>query len=270
MRSLLKTISQRMPFLRQGYMFLRHYIAHRPFVHPAIQLPLIDGRSILIDYVFARHRYDHFGDRHNAGLRQWLAACSGQDVIFDVGAHIGLYALPAAKEISAEGKIYAFEPSHANCRYLSRHLEYNRLSNVNVNNVLVGGEDREETDFYENDRADAMNAMLVQKNVQDYRLVKRRQITLDRFCAEKDLVPQVIKIDVEGAELKVLKGARDVLTTHAPRIFLSVHPKRMEAMGDAVQDLVDCVHQWGYDIMTPEGQPADKLEFGEYILRKRG
>jgi methyltransferase FkbM-like protein len=58
-----------------------------------------------------------------------------------------------------------------------------------------------------------------------------RQTTLDREVDELRLVPALIKIDVEGAELEVLKGAARVLEAHRPRLLISLHPRRLAQVG---------------------------------------
>jgi FkbM family methyltransferase len=60
-----------------------------------------------------------------------------------------------------------------------------------------------------------------------YMQTTANQITLDEFCDSRELKPELIKIDTEGAELNILKGAIEVLRRHKPTIILSVHPRTL-------------------------------------------
>ncbi len=79
-------------------------------------------------------------------------------------------------------------------------------------------------------------------------------MTLDAFTAERGLRPDVIKIDVEGAEFRVLQGARRMLTEGAPLIFCEIHPQQMQNVGGSVAELLDLVASLGYTA-TPIDRP---------------
>jgi hypothetical protein len=71
-------------------------------------------------------------------------------------------------------------------------------------------------------------------------------VTLDAFCRERRIAPDVIKIDVEGAELRVLRGARAILTTHRPRVLCEVHPRQMENCGSSLAEFNAYLDSVGY------------------------
>lgn len=75
------------------------------------------------------------------------------------------------------------------------------------------------------------------------------RVRLDYACSTlKWPVPDVVTMDVEGAELRVLQGARWILSQHRPIIFVSVHPQFMaDTFGDKAQDLFDYMDRAGYD-----------------------
>ena len=94
-------------------------------------------------------------------------------------------------------------------------------------------------------------------------------ITLDDYCTVNKLVPDLIKIDVEGAEYLVLNGSRNTLTKSSPEIFLSVHPKQLARQGLTMDVFKEFVHSFGYQWYSADGDLlGDGLPtFGEYILR---
>ena len=64
-----------------------------------------------MDYAFAFVSYDGWGQAHNRGFGTVIDLCSGKRVVFDVGAHVGLYTKPMSRAVGSGGTIYAFEPA---------------------------------------------------------------------------------------------------------------------------------------------------------------
>ena len=223
--------------------------------------------TFALDPLVASGRYEEFGTGHNSGLNQWVALCTGKHTVIDIGAHIGLYSLPASRVVAPGGWIYAFEPAVANAAVLEKHLKYNDVRNIRVLPWLVGEHEEAAIGFFERDgEVDGMNAIVVQKNQHLYSRTVRRQVSLDSFCVERQIRPQVVKIDVEGAELRVLRGARRVLTEDRPVVFLSVHPGRVEAFDDSLEEMDPLLADLGYVAFDHAGQPVRRFEFDEYVL----
>jgi hypothetical protein len=73
-------------------------------------------------------------------------------------------------------------------------------------------------------------------------------LRLDSYCAREWCRPNVIKIDVEGSEYKVLAGARDTIRRHRPSVLCEVHPQAMLATGATEESLKALVGELGYEI----------------------
>ena len=137
--------------------------------------------------------------------------------------------MPISRVLSEDGRCYVFEPSRGNLKFLKQHLQMNRISNVCVIGCLVGDERLENVEFYEMNGDSGMNTISgVKKGEREYKKVLKRQITIDGFVKENGVVPELIKIDVEGAEIKVLSGGERVLKKYHPEIILSVHAKHIK------------------------------------------
>lgn len=240
----------------------------KPFFKNGINIQIGDKGPFRMDYIFAFSSFNRIGrGNHNSGFSRWIMECKGRRKVFDVGAHVGLYTLPASRVISDDGYVYAFEPSGVNRSYLERHLRYNDITNVKVYPLLIGESSGKSVPFYENPYyPDDMNAVNVVKNFKKYREACKKQASLDDFCRDENIIPEVMKIDVEGAEVRVLKGARKMLKESKPIIFLSVHPSRLLALGDSVDTLIELVHNMGYEAYDTSGNRADRLKPQEYIL----
>jgi FkbM family methyltransferase len=134
------------------------------------------------------------------------------DVVYDLGANVGFYTLLAAKLVGPTGRVVAFEPVPRNLGYLRRHLALNRCENVTV--VAAAVSDRPGRARFRDGPAHTVGT-LADDGEYDVDVV-----ALDGFAGPP---PRVIKIDVEGAEAGVLRGARRVLREVRPIVLLSTH-----------------------------------------------
>ena len=221
---------------------------------------LLSGRFAFSDYA-------SWGAGHNSGYVACVELSRGCRCVLDVGAHIGLVTLPVSRVVAPGGEVYAFEPAQANLHYLRAHIALNGLSNVTVVESLVGAEPRNEVPFFEQSGDSGLNTTADRGGELGFAPTTRRQVTLDGFCAERGLQPDVIKIDVEGAEVGVLRGAERTLRSKRPTVILSVHPRQMLSLGATVEELEQLLRELGYRATTPDGGPAVSLKFGEYVLR---
>lgn len=144
----------------------------------------------------------------------------GQTVL-DVGAHVGYYTLLAAALAGPRGAVWAFEPDPRNARSLRRHVRLNRLRHVHVEEAAVSS--REGTARFGPGSGSGTGRLAGSGRFEV------RTVSLDAFCAEREIRPHVVKIDVEGAERDVLAGARRVLERDRPAIFLSTHGPEVHA-----------------------------------------
>jgi|GEM_PF-527812 len=228
-------------------------------VHPSVAIGTYD--------------FETWGGGHNGGFGDWLRECTGKRCVIDVGAHIGMYALPASKVLHPDGVLYAFEPAQIIRDMLTSHIEYNDITNMCVEGVLIGEGEKRQVPFFEDSvgvsgvSSISGNAVSHKKERFSLRETKKEQTSLDDFCLEHDIRPEVIKMDVEGAEYGVLKGAREVLRTAKPTVFLSVHPRHLRELGVTLLDLYTLINDAGYGVFTTNGERVFELEKEEYILR---
>jgi len=137
--------------------------------------------------------------------------------VFDVGAHVGYYSLLASRLVGAQGHVVAFEPLPRNLGYLRRHVALNAATNVRVIGAAVADVPGRAT-FEEG--ASGAEGMLGPGGTLDVEVVTLDSVAYD---AAGVAPPSVLKIDVEGAEQRVLLGAERILTEAKPDILLSTH-----------------------------------------------
>lgn len=219
--------------------------------------------------LFAFSDFEHWGGGHNDAFAPCVEACRHKRCVLDIGAHVGLVALPMASVLAPGGRVFCFEPAEANRKLLLEHAALNGYINIEVVPCLVGADSRSDVPFFEMAEPTGMNALVVAKNAEAYIATRRRQVSLDDFCGERGLVPEVVKIDVEGAEIGVLRGARKTLARHRPVIFLSVHPRDIALMGERVETLSELIGALGYECKDVEGHAPVRFELREYVLTPR-
>ena len=219
-----------------------------------------------LDKRFAFSNFSKWGAGHNRGFITCIDQAQGTHTVFDIGAHIGLVTLPLATAVSSSGQVYAFEPGNSNRKFLKQHLHINQIKNVTVVADLIGEKLDDSVNFYQSSTDSGMNTITDTGRRKGYKRTVVKQITLDKFCNLHELQPQLIKIDVEGAELRVLKGGVKVLRQFMPTIFLSVHPRHIAEAGGSTEELERFIAKIGYLVSDLDGNTVRPTELTEYIV----
>ncbi len=139
------------------------------------------------------------------------------DIVVDVGAHIGKYSIIASKMVGYRGKVIAIEAHPGNCDLLRQNIALNKLSNVVVLNCAAHSTETI-VRLYEPGQEDGFTIyntiMSDRSSLNTQRYVEVKANTLDSLLLEEG-IKQVnwIKIDVEGAEFEVLRGATTILSS---------------------------------------------------------
>ena len=165
-------------------------------------------------------------------------------VIMDVGAHIGTYTIIALIKSGPKGRVVAYEPHGYTWQYLLRHLEWNDVANrAVVRNVCCGRSGGLEDFYYVSDQAEGMNGLVP---VVGFRKTRAVVVSIDDEVASLRLTPDIIKIDVEGAEWDVLKGAEQLLIRKCPLLFLSLHPDALVKRKESPEQVLAWLEQRGF------------------------
>lgn len=125
-------------------------------------------------------------------------------IFFDIGANIGSYTLIASEQ--EKGAVYAFEPHPVTFSFLKENVCLNRRKNVYLFNLALGAEEGEIR--LTDEAGSATNRRVHERSEGTVRVLSRRA---DAFCLERCVVPNYVKIDVEGFEYEVLEGFGDRL-----------------------------------------------------------
>jgi FkbM family methyltransferase len=187
---------------------------------------------------------NYYTDNFEPSTLQWLRENLHPGMIVaDVGAHIGFVTVFMARLVGPDGRVYAFEPASDSLAYLNRNISYNGLENVIIIPAAAGdtagtrtlylAEVSDTNSFYRRHLGRTVGTLQVE------------QVRLDDVVSAPDLV----KIDVEGAEIEVLKGMNRILDQgKRPILLVEWSPACQVGAGHSPDDLITTLRSLGYEL----------------------
>jgi FkbM family methyltransferase len=167
-----------------------------------------------------------FGCYEPAVISEILRLPQMRKIAYDVGAHVGYITLALAHGIKNGGKVFAFEPEPANVQFLGKLVTMNKLEK-RVTLIPLALADKKGQHKFAIWRSPSMHQLQSAIDGQDSALCQMIQVegsTIDSFVFDyENPPPDLIKIDVEGAEALVLKGALRTLGVCSPNIIIEIH-----------------------------------------------
>jgi FkbM family methyltransferase len=180
------------------------------------------------------------GDFENSELKFVERYLQPGMVVLDIGAHHGLYSVLAAKCVGEKGRVRSFEPSPRERKYLKQNLGINHCHNVTVESVALGSSaGRTELFLVEGDN-DGCNSLRPPSAAVTSRKVPVEMQSLDEYLRKQEIEKvDFIKLDVEGGELEVLRGATRLLqSAERPVILAEVEDIRTAPWGYKAEEII--------------------------------
>jgi len=172
-------------------------------------------------------------------------------LFMDIGANVGHFTLVAAQRVGPSGRVVAVEPNPSVAEQLRQNIARSGLSNVAVVEAACSGAN-ERRSFY---LADASGigttggSSFSRQNAETDTCVEVACLTVDQLVeSTKTTHVDLVKIDVEGAEMSVLRGMTGTLKRFRPRLITEIHPKKLESFGTNPADVIAFVEGFGYRI----------------------
>lgn len=190
----------------------------------------------------------------DAGTIKALKQHLTEDSVFvDVGANVGTFTLVAAAK-SPRGKVHSFEPSRYHFARLNGNIDLNGFTNVKTNQVGLWDAPAASTLHVplRNTGMSNTGAASMFADTSDPEPSKDEPIELirlDDYVAENALDRiDVIKVDIEGAELAALRGARETLQRFHPLVLMELDLDNLERAGSSAADILAFWHESGYRV----------------------
>jgi FkbM family methyltransferase len=213
--TLVNSVIKLLRLWRPNYPKMRKWPLKKWFLNDCVAK--VDFKDIQYRFLISKG-YD-FANYLNPYFHEYDVACQvysllrQNDIFMDVGAHAGLYTLIAGRRVGVNGEVVSIEPNPQNIKFLELNIQLNRIKNVHVAPQAVGETSGHIRMCYppgDTGLTSVYNSDHPRKTAEYF---EAEITTLDEIY-EKTLKPRsvrVIKIDTEGFDLHVLKGARSVL-----------------------------------------------------------
>ncbi|MCJ7694153.1 MAG: FkbM family methyltransferase, partial [Anaerolineaceae bacterium] len=164
------------------------------------------------------------------------------DVFYDIGANVGYYSLMAARLSEPNGEVIAFEPLPRNIAFIHKHVTLNKLSK-RIKVIEAAVSDKNGKACFN------LSSSTSKGHIAGEGELEVRTVSLDELVESGEiLAPDVMKVDVEGAEAEVLLGAYKILSTRHPLIYLDTHDR------NAHNKTVTLLNGLGYTITCVDGK----------------
>ena len=211
------------------------------------------GYSLLIDGVYEKETI------------QFIVKNVPKNGVFvDVGANIGAISIFVAK-MRPDIKVISFEPSFYNYGFLRLNKQLNNLSNITLVNAAVHLDGGKEISFFNNKVRNGGSSLCNDDKSQIEEIVKT--VNLDDYFQLNNLVVNLIKVDVEGFELTVLKSAQKHLNTTQPIIVFEFEDWAEKRSGDRIGSSQKFLLDSGYNLFSMNGNQVHQiLETGSHML----
>jgi FkbM family methyltransferase len=204
----------------------------------------------------ALQSYIQFSGKERITTELFRQSIKQGDVVVDLGANIGYFALLASRLIGNEGKVYSFEPEPNNYNLMVKNIELNDYKNIVSEQMAVSNINGISKFYIANAEVGAhtlrehhANSYFMSNEGGDY--INTPTITLDEYFRNKKL-PDFIKMDIEGAEMLALMGMDKIIQTNKDlKIISEFYPSAMREMGCSPIDFLRTLkNKYGFSIMA--------------------
>jgi len=161
----------------------------------------------------------------------------------DVGAHNGYFAIHLSEAVGVNGKVYAFEASPVIYSELTQTIDSNHLSNIEATNKAVS-DTPGKIDFFV--------APTWKSEISSMRSGEGEKLTIDAITLDQ-AIPETqhvsfVKIDVEGAEMRVLKGMESIIKRDHPVMVIEVTDPWLKELGSSSAEVLEFLRKHGYQV----------------------
>jgi FkbM family methyltransferase len=198
-------------------------------------------------------------------IRYMRSVLKPGDTAIDAGAHIGFFTMQMAALVGPTGRVYAFEPYDGNADLLERSIQENRFADrVDFRRSAVGAATGDATLTFPVETLNTGGAYLLREGTSALTGNQKKVVpvvALDDLPIRRPV--RFVKMDVEGAEPQVMKGAATLLRTDRPVVLSELHPTQLErASGISPDAFLSAMRELGYQAHLIEhgqvGAPLDR------------
>jgi FkbM family methyltransferase len=185
-------------------------------------------------------------------------------IVFDVGANVGQYTLVASGCVGPAGQVHSFEPEPVTFAWLERNVRLNPVTNVHLNPIALFSERTTMKMYVASVRDTGSNSLVGEPWTYSGQTRDVECVTLDDYMAQHGIDHiDVMKMDIEGAELAALKGAQRLFSGPRPPVFIiEFEEDRQRLAGTSCAELARYLTDRGYALFRAETRPLERYVIG--------
>ena len=168
------------------------------------------------------------------------------DVVYDIGGHVGYYAVVASVLAGESGRVFTFEPRPLNIAYIKKHVRANRLSNIEVIEAAV-------SDSSGSARFESRTGTGTGRLSAGGDLEVRTVVLDDLIDGSRYPPPDFVKIDIEGGEVCALRGMERSISSYRPKLLVATHGDEEHSF---VLDFLER-HDYDYEVLNEDAPRGD-------------
>ena len=196
-------------------------------------------------------------------IKALIGELSKGDIFIDVGAWIGPYSMIAAELVGKQGHVYAIEPDPVARKILRRNIHLNKFNNVSISPIAIADIDGEIKIGSYNSKQFGSSATTINPGAMKGECVKIVESkTLSNFIKSNNIHPNLIKIDIEGGEYKLFKGARGFILKEKPKPILEIHKYLL--LKNELEFIIEIISEYNRIVYLWSSKEC-ALSPGEYI-----
>jgi FkbM family methyltransferase len=180
-------------------------------------------------------------------------------VFFDIGANIGAYSLVASKIVGQEGKVHSFEPVSAVFERFQENIKLNNITNITANRNAVY-QSSQILELFVSSKENAGMSSIYHHDTESGKVEKVEAVAIDDYVIKNNIQRiDLIKIDIEGAELFALKGMTNSLKRFRPGIIIEISDDVIKNTGLGSDEVPELMKSLNYEMkrIFPCGNTGD-------------
>ncbi len=183
-------------------------------------------------------RYDSKSIHEETVTKLFAQNCKNKKEIIDIGSHIGFFTCIAG--VLSNANVTGYEIDVRVSKISKKNIQLNNLKKTQIQNIAIGDSNKSITIKTPNTISPALSISEKGDTVVQMK-------SLDSIYKNKKQKPDLVKIDVEGAEMQVLKGMNDILEKAKPTLFLELHPHNWKSFKTNSYEIIAYLQKYKYE-----------------------
>ena len=186
------------------------------------------------------------------------------DVCVDIGANVGFFTVHLANIVGTKGKVYAFEPSPIHSKKLKTNIELNGFKNVILSTKAIG-KNKGQISHFSSVTSGSLNPKLVINPSEAIETLVEISPLYSEINESDINKIKIIKIDVDGSEMDVLKGADSILSKTNAYLIIEIWETGINEVGEKLEEIIEYILSFNYKVYINKRLESNSKKICDYI-----